>query len=164
MEEEGPELRPEVKTAQVIEAEHGGVALKPVEPLAGVGIAADHACHFQIEAFKGRKLQQKAAHGQVEAVVNGCLEIQKDCAERLRDDLGFERFPAGHELRCDDHAQRVADGLLENAVQLRIRHGYAEGAEGLLDIPASKEQLISAEHRHQSHILKGHQTARRHAA
>ena len=110
--EEGPELGPEVEALDAVIPEHGGVPLEPVQQLPGVGVAADHPGHLQVEGVEQGHLQQKAADVQVEAAIDGRLEIEEALPKGLGHNVRAEGRAPGHVPGRDGHTQGIADGLL----------------------------------------------------
>ena len=161
--QENAELRPEADALHAVVPEHGGVALEPVQQLPGPGVAADHAGHLQVEAFKGRQFQQEAPDGQVKAAVDGGLEIDEHLPEGLIHQVRSEGPPGGHQPGGDDQAQGVADGFLQNAGDLGVGHRGAVRLEQLPDVLPVEEESVGVQHRHEPRVLKGHETARRRA-
>ena len=109
--EKVPEPGPEAVLPEAVVEQHGGMALEPVQHLPGVGIAGDHPGHFQVEALKGRQLQQEPPIGQVQLQVNRRLKVPVDLLEGPAHDLLTEPGSGGHILGRDGHPQRIADGL-----------------------------------------------------
>ena len=138
-EQKRPEFRPEMKTLDIVVAEHGRVALQPVQQLPCMGIAAYHPGHFQVKALKGSQFQQEPADEKVEAPVNGCLKIKKNLPERVCHHIRPEGTPLRHTAGRHRHTQRMTDGFLQNSGDLRFRHRHVEKLKTTSNIFPVKE-------------------------
>ena len=168
-EEERAELGPEAealaagRTGRAVKAEHGGIALEPVQQRSRPRVAADHAGQLQIKALKGRQLQKEPPDGQVEAQVHRRLKVQKHLVERLRQHLRPEGPSPGHAPRRDRHAQRIPGGLLQNAAQLTLRRLHTAAVQQAQHVLPVKGQRVRVQHGHQARVLKRPQARRRRA-
>ncbi len=158
-EQKGAELGPEAEVPHIIAAERGGAAQQPVQPRAGLRVAADRSGHFQIEALEGGQLQKKAAQGQIEAPVNGGIEIGKDLPKYPGRQLRAEGPSVGKTARRDGHAQRIAAGLPQNGAQLALRRRDAAQRKHPADVLPVKAQIVGLQNGHQAGVLKGRQRA-----
>ena len=163
-EEELAELRPEVKAAHIAAPQHGGAPPERIQQRSGVVVAADDAGQFQIEALKGRQLQQKAAYRQVEAVVDRRFKVAEHLAVHLRGQLGAIGLPRRHVPRDDRRTQRVAGGLPQDGTDLGVCRLRAVGLQQPAYVLAVKQQLLRVEDGHHPRVLKRHKAGGRYAA